>query len=72
MFTKQFWKEAIERAVKTAAQAVILVWGVGEAATDAFSWDLAVGAGSAIAGFVISILTSLASAPFGEKGTPQL
>lgn len=71
MFTTIFWKLAIERAVKTAAQALILSAGAG-AGFDLYSFDLKAAAIATIGGFLLSILTSIASAPFGTPGTPSL
>ena len=67
MFTKAFWADAIERAVKTAAQATILGLGLGEG-FNAFDVDWQLGAGFAVGGAVLSLLTSLASS---SKGTAQ-
>lgn len=64
MFKKQFWKEAFERAVKTAAQVAAI--GLGASATGVLDVNaLAAVGGGALTGFVLSILTSLASAPLG-------
>jgi len=73
MFTKQFWLDTAERALKTAAQ-----FGVGALGATVFT---AVGdvvpAGTAVGlamvfGAVLSGLTSLASVGIGEKGTASL
>lgn len=71
MFTVQFWKETLERAVKTFAQSIILATGLG-AGFNLFQmdWGLALGFGGG--GALLSILTSLGSAPFGQGGTPSL
>ena len=71
MFTATFWKLAIERAVKTAAQTLVLSAGAG-AGFDLYSFDLKAAAIATVGGFVLSILTSIASAPFGTAGTPSL
>ena len=70
MFTADFWKRAAERAVKTAAQSAILVWGGDQ--VNAFTANWGDVAGFALGGAVLSLLTSLASAPFGDKGKPSL
>jgi hypothetical protein len=71
MWTSAFWMATAERAVKTAAQ-VLLVY-LGADAVDAFavSWERA---GSIAAGAaVLSVLTSIASAQAGpDKGSPSL
>jgi hypothetical protein len=67
----RFVRETVERAVKSAAQAAILV--VGADRLDAFSTDWAHVAGFAIGGFVLSVLTSLASKPLGpDDGSPSV
>jgi len=74
MFDLFFWRDSAERAVKTAAQAVILAIGAAEG-FNLFALDWRNVLGVAAGGFVLSVLTSLASAPFGgewAKGTPQL
>jgi hypothetical protein len=71
MFSALFWRGAAERAVKTAAQ-VLLVY-LGADMVNAFSvhWDRA--AGIAAGAALVSVLTSLASSQIGErKGTPSL
>lgn len=74
MFTADFWKQAIERAVKTAAQAVILFLGADQA-FDVVTVNWGNALGIAAGGAVLSLLTSIVSAPFGGddvKGTPSL
>lgn len=71
MFTAQFWRETIERALKTAAQSLILALGIGEG-FNIFAVDWGVAGGFAGGGLVLSLLTSLASAPFTHGDTPNL
>ena len=71
MFTTDFLRSAIERAIKTAAQALLLAVGASTGA-DLFHLDWANAAGAVIAGFAVSLLTSIVSAPFGPKGSPSL
>lgn len=71
MLTADFWRSAIERAVKTAAQSLLLAVGAAQGA-DLFHLDWANAAAAIAAGFVLSILTSIASLPFGQSGTPSL
>lgn len=72
MFTIRFVKQAAERAIKTAAQAVLTVWVVGDQIANALEFDWQLGAGVAAGGAIVSILTSIVSEPFGEPGTPSL
>jgi hypothetical protein len=71
MFTKKFWKEAAERAAKTAAQAALGVAVLAEG-FNAFTVDWAGVAGVAAGGAVLSLLFSIASAPFGPEGSPSV
>ncbi|QSL99773.1 hypothetical protein SEA_ODAY_29 [Gordonia phage ODay] len=66
MFSAQFIKDAVERAVKTAAQSAL---GVFVADVTVVSVDWA--ATGAIVGTatLVSVLTSIASANFGTPGT---
>lgn len=68
MFTSDFWKQTVERFIKTFVQ-TFLAAGITYTAT-AGDWKNAGLAALIAAGF--SILTSLASLPFGDKGTPSL
>jgi hypothetical protein len=65
-----FWKAAVERALKSAAQAAILV--VGAAQFDWLHADWKSIGLSVLAAAGLSILTSLASIPYGNDGTPSL
>lgn len=61
MFTKLFWKDAGERAVKTFAQTLLAL--IGAAATTsiiAFNWPALLGV--AVTSALVSLLTSVVSA----------
>lgn len=71
MWTAKFWRQTVERAVKTAAQAALAFFVVGQTMFDQIDWT-AVAGGTAIAA-IASVLTSLASAPFGsDPDSPSL
>lgn len=72
IFTAEFWKQAAERAIKTAAQVVLLAWGGGDVVADLFAFDWRIGLGAAGGGFVLSILSSIISAPLSSDNTPSL
>lgn len=59
LYTFAFWKDAAERAVKTAAQAAALVLGGGAINVLELDW-LTLG-GAAGGGALLSILTSIAT-----------
>ena len=62
MFSKLFWRDAIERSVSTAAQAFIAVVGVGVFDVLQFDW---VTAGSITLGAAaLSVVKALAAAKF--------
>jgi hypothetical protein len=67
-----FWKDAAERAIKTAAQTAIVAWGVGDQMLNLFTTDLVLIGQFAVSGAVLSVLTSIASAPFSDRGTASL
>ena len=71
MGTKTFWLEALDRAVKSAAQSVLLIWGAAEA-FDLFAADFMSVGGLALGAAVLSLLTSVVSAPVNKSGTPSL
>lgn len=69
MWTKNFWKQAAERALKSAAQAA-----VGTFILDGFNalnadWKLA--GGVALGGAILSVLTSVVTSAAGEPNDPS-
>ncbi len=70
LWTASFWKKTAERAIKTAAQAALAFFVVGSTVFETIDWA-AVAGGTAIAA-IASVLTSLASAPFGPEDSPSL
>lgn len=70
MWTLGFWKGTFERAVKTFAQAGLAFFVVGETGIADVDW--ATVSGVALVAAIASVLTSLASAPFGPQGTPSV
>lgn len=70
--TAHFWKQATERAVKTAVQAVIGALVLSDTGpVNAFELDYQLAGGVFLGGAFLSYLTSLASAPVGEKNDPS-
>ena len=59
MFTLAFWKAATERAVKTAAQTLVLLIGAGTVGITALNWPELLGLAGTAA--LLSVLTSVVS-----------
>jgi hypothetical protein len=72
MRTKQYWISVAERALKSAAQGLLVIWPVGDAALHLWDvdWKKALSGAAAMAG--ASVLTSLISAPIGPDNSPSL
>lgn len=69
--TAAFWKGALDRAIKSVAQTLLLLWGAdGAVHILHVDWTAAleVAAGAA----VLSLLTSLLSSTTGDKGTTSM
>jgi hypothetical protein len=70
MWTKNFWKQTAERAVKSAAQSLLGLW-----ALDGFNIlnaDFGLAGGVAAGAAVLSVLTSVVSLPFGQPSDPSV
>lgn len=70
MFTKEFWKDATERAVKTFAQFIIVLGAAGSLNVFEVDWEQTLGV--ALGGLVLSYATSIVSAGIGKKGSASL
>ena len=69
MRTRAFWADAIERAVKTAAQSAIGVF-VADVTILSLDWEQAGGIVGTAA--LVSVLTSIASEKIGDPGTASV
>lgn len=73
MFTRTFWFDVAERAIKSAAQMVLVGLALSDSGpVNGFGLDWGLGLGFAAGGAVASVLTSVASAPVGGNGTASL
>lgn len=71
MFTKQFWIDASERALKTFAQ-TFLAMVASVSVFDAFTADWLTLFGVSLGAAFLSYLTSIVSAEIGDHGTASL
>lgn len=71
MFTWRFWRETLERGIKSAAQAPLLAWGVGDQVMNALAMDWSQVGGWALGGFILSVLTSVATIKLGAEDSPS-
>jgi hypothetical protein len=69
MRTAIFWRETAERAAKSAAQALLLLWA-GDSAFNVIDADPRLAGGIAAGAAVLSILTSIASTSIGDSRSP--
>jgi hypothetical protein len=70
MLTLTFWKDAAERAVKTFCQALVAVLGAGSVGLLNVPWLTSLSTAGMAA--VLSLLTSVGSAPLGKPGEASL
>jgi len=72
MWRAEFWKQAVERAVKTFAQVLFAAYVAGKLDLLKIDWsawrDVVITAGIAAG---VSVITSLASLAIGPGGTPS-
>lgn len=66
----KFAKETIERAVKSAGQAVVLVLGAGQVQALTVDWQTV--GGFALGAIVLSVATSAASFGFGPADSASV
>lgn len=71
MWTREFWLGLTERATKSAAQCLIGLW-LGDDAFNLIQVDWPHALGLAAGAAVLSVLTSIVSAPIGVTGSPSL
>ena len=70
-YGRNFWRQALERAVKTAAQAVAGGFLLDQP-FNLFQLDAGRAAGVALGGFLLSVITSIATAPIGPGDNPSV
>jgi hypothetical protein len=70
MLNAFFWKCTLERAVKSFAQSLLAILGVGSVGVLDVAWLTALSTAGMAA--LLSVLTSVASARVGSEGDPSL
>jgi hypothetical protein len=68
MRTVDFWRETLERAVKSSAQALIGLWPLDQ--FNVLEADFPLAAGIAGGAALLSTLTSIASSRVGDSDSP--
>ena len=71
MWTKLFWMQVLERAIKTFAQSALLAIGASKG-FNLFALDWHNLVGFALGGTLLSVLTSIASINVGPRAHPSL
>jgi hypothetical protein len=69
-FGKQFWQQAIERAVKTSIQVFVALLSAGNFGLLDAPWSSALSTAAMAA--LLSVLTSVGSEPFGARQSPSV
>jgi hypothetical protein len=69
MFSLNFWRQTIERAVKTGAQFLVAVVGAEQFNLLEADWQAMLA--TVGTGVALSILTSIATSGFGETDSPS-
>jgi len=69
MFTTSFWKQAAERAIKSAAQGLIGMWTLD--GFNVLTVDVKLAAGIAGGAAVLSLLSSIVTSGVGEPNSPS-
>ena len=70
MWTKEFWKTSLERAIRTLAQVLLSMIVVGETGFLDVDWVQALSVAGLAA--VASVLMSIGATGIGDKGTASL
>ena len=71
MLSSAYWLGVADRAVKSFAQALLLLWGA-DAGFNLLAVDIPSALGIAAGAAVLSVLTSLVSLPIGDRGSPSV
>jgi hypothetical protein len=69
MWTQVFWKQSVERAVKTFAQSVVAM--VGASSVQVLNADLKAVVLASLGAAILSVLTSVASSKVNDPESPS-
>ena len=70
MWSREFWLDTLERGVKTFAQGVVAGIGANAVGVLDIEWVVVLSVSATAA--LLSVLTSVGSMPFNQKGTASL
>lgn len=71
MMDANFWTGALDRAVKSFAQALLLLWGADQG-LNILDVNFVQAFGIAAGAAVLSLLTSVVSAPVADRGSTSM
>jgi hypothetical protein len=71
LITASFWKQTLERAVKTSAQAVVALIGA-EVVIDGLALNYSEIGGIALGAALLSLVSSIASSSVGDADSPSV
>lgn len=71
MYTAAFWAGAFDRGLKSLAQTLLLLWS-GNEWFNVLDINLVAALGIGAGALVLSLLTSMISAPIGDRGTTSM
>lgn len=71
MWTKKFWSDALERAIRSSAQAPVSAWTIGKISN---IYDINIKAAFGVAGFafLLSLIMSLGASQIGSESSASL
>jgi hypothetical protein len=70
-FGRAFWRATLDRAIKSFAQAMILVWPLADGVLNLWEAEWSKTLTTGALAFGLSILTSIVSAPVGPVDSPS-
>lgn len=72
IFSKTFWKDALERSISTGAQSIIVGLGLDQVDVVSLVPDFKTIASLFVAGFIVAIIKAVAAAQIGDSNSASL